>query len=68
MDYTTREYTIEQQDSASTACATHQQAMMIEAANLRWSADDDLPDGVEFAVLEFGRVTFKVFRMADPVA
>lgn len=56
------DYTIQRQDSLSTACATYQEIEMIEAATLRWSGADDLPDGIEFAVLEFGGVKFKVFR------
>lgn len=56
------DYTIQRQDSLSTVCATYQEIKMIEAATLRWSVADDLPDGIEFAVLEFGGVNFKVFR------
>ena len=56
------DYTIQRQDCISTMCATHQEIEMIEAATLRWSGADDLPEGVEFAVLKFGGVVFKVFR------
>lgn len=56
------DYTVQRQGSLSTACATYQEIEMIEAATLRWSGADDLPDGIEFALLEFGGVTFKVFR------
>jgi hypothetical protein len=62
------DYTIERQDSVSTVCATYQESEIIEAANLRWSAADDLPEGTEFAVFQFGGVTFKVFRAVEPVA
>jgi hypothetical protein len=56
------DYTIQRQDSVSTVCATYQEIEMIEAATLRWSGAEDLPDGVEFARLDFGGVKFKVFR------
>jgi hypothetical protein len=62
------DYTIQLQDSISTVTATSQEVEMIEAATLRWSGAEDLPDGIEFAVLEFGRVKFKVFRVAPAVA
>ena len=62
------DYTIQSQYSVSTVTATPQEVEMIEAATLRWSGSEDLPDGIEFAVLEFGRVKFKVFRVAPAVA
>ena len=61
------DYTI-QRDNGATVTATYQETEMIEAATLRWSGADDLPDGTEFAVLEFGGVKFKVFRTVAPVA
>jgi hypothetical protein len=42
--------------------AGYQEAEMIEAANLRWQEMDDLPAGVEVAQVEFGGITFKVYR------
>jgi len=62
------DYTIQRQDSVSTICATYQEVEMIEAATLQWSGAEDLPDGIEFASLEFGGVKFKVFRDAAAVA
>jgi hypothetical protein len=56
-----RDYTIER-PWGSTMTASPREIAMIEAANLRWQEADDMPDGVEFATVEFGGSTFKVFR------
>jgi hypothetical protein len=61
------EYTIERPNGAA-AAASYQESEMIEAATLRWSGADDLPDSTEFAVLQFGGVTFKVYRVIEAVA
>lgn len=54
------EYTIERAGVATTP--GYREVEMIEAAGLPWQEAADLPDGTEFAVLEFGGVTFKVYR------
>ncbi len=54
-------YTI-QRTNGATVSASYQEIEMIEAATLLWSGAEDLPDGIEFAALEFGGVKFKVFR------
>jgi hypothetical protein len=56
-------YTIERE--RVTASTSYQEVEMIEAANLRWQETDDLPDGVKVASLEFGGITFKVYREVD---
>jgi hypothetical protein len=61
------EYTIERPNGTA-ATASFQESEMIEAATPRWSGADDLPDGTEFAVLEFGGVAFKVYRVVEAVA
>ena len=53
-------YTIERE--RVTTEAGYHEAEMIEAANLRWQETDDLPAGVEVAQVEFGGITFKVYR------
>ncbi len=55
MDYTIERY-------GSTVCADEQEIKVIEAASLLWQGAADLPDGVEFAILRFGGVDFKVYR------
>lgn len=55
MDYTIERY-------GSTVTADEQEIKMIEAASLLWHDAADLPDGVEFAILRFGGVDFKVYR------
>jgi hypothetical protein len=57
------EYTIERDGVTTTPC--YQEVAMIEAANFRWEAADDLPDGCEVADLDFGGVMFKVYRQAE---
>ena len=61
------DYTIERPNGVTTS-ASYQEMEMIEAATLRWSEADDLSDGTEFAVLEFGGVKFKVYRTIEAVA
>lgn len=41
---------------------SYQEVAMIEAASLPWQGADDLPDGTQFALIDFGGVTFKVYR------
>ena len=55
MDYTIERY-------GSTVTADEQEIKMIEAASLLWQGAADLPDGVEFAILRFGGMDFKVYR------
>lgn len=54
-------YTIEQPGGAA-GDASYQEIEMIEAATLLWREADDLPEGTEFARVDFGRVTFTVYR------
>lgn len=61
MDYTIERY-------GSTVTADEQEIKMIEAASLLWQGAADLPDGIEFAILRFGGVDFKVYRNASAAA
>lgn len=60
------DYTIER--FGSTVTASEQEVAMIEAASLLWQGAVDLPDGVEFAILRFGGVDFKVYRNVGAAA
>lgn len=60
------DYTIER--FGSTVEANNQEIAIIEAASLLWQSAADLPDGIEFAILRFGGVDFKVYRNAGAVA
>jgi len=60
------DYTIERDGVTKTP--SYQEAEMIEAANLLWQEADDLPAGIDVAVLQFGGVTFKVYRSGAAVA
>jgi len=61
MDYTIERY-------GSTVTASEQEIAIIEAANLLWQGAADLPDGIEFAILRFGGVEFRVYRNAGAAA
>ena len=62
----TMDYTIERY--GSTVTANVQEIAIIEAASLHWQSAADLPDGVEFAILRFGGVDFKVYRNVGAAA
>lgn len=55
-------YSIRRDDTGATGEASYQEIEMIEAASPRWQSASDLPDGVEFDRLQFGGVTFTVYR------
>lgn len=55
------DYTIER-DGGACVTPSYSEVEMILAANPLWQAADDLPDGTEVDVIEFGGVRFKVYR------
>lgn len=55
------DYTIER-DGGACGTPSYSEVEMILAANPLWRETDDLPNGTEVDVIEFGGVRFKVYR------